>query len=155
MKKLIPFLIIIAIVSCNNANNTTKKPMFPSSLVNNPHTINGADTAKLNSLATMDFSDTVYDFGTIHEGESVTHDFSFKNNGRSPLVISAAEGSCGCTVPQYPRVPINPGQGEMVKVIFNSKGKSGHQEKSVTISTNSRRGTHMLFIKGEVTESKK
>ncbi|MEI8280373.1 MAG: DUF1573 domain-containing protein [Bacteroidota bacterium] len=152
MKRLLFILTTVVLTSCaQNTDNKSNKGLLSTSLVSNPRSIAGTDTAKLNQLASMDFTDTLHDFGTIHEGESVTHDFTFKNNGRSPLVISSAVGSCGCTVPDYPRDPIAPGKEAIVKVIFNSKGKSGHQEKSVTISTNSKRGIHMLYIKGEVT----
>jgi len=102
----------------------------------------------------MNFRDTVFDFGTIKEGEVVSHDFEFTNNGKSPLVISNASAACGCTVPDYPREPLEPGRSAIVKVRFHSAGKQGYQEKSVSLSTNSRRGTHTLYIKGEV-ENKK
>jgi hypothetical protein len=102
----------------------------------------------------MDFKDTLHDFGNVKEGDIVEYDFAFVNNGRTPLIISNAEGSCGCTVPEYQHDPIAPGKGGEIKVRFNSKGKSGHQEKTVFITTNSKRGTHLLFIKAEVLANK-
>ena len=102
----------------------------------------------------MEFTDTVHDFGTIHEREIVEYEFSFTNNGKTPLIINSAIGSCGCTVPSYPHDPLEPGKSGVMKVTFNSAGKSGHQEKSVTIHTNTLRGLHTLFIKAEIAKEK-
>jgi len=98
----------------------------------------------------MDFADTLHDFGTIKEGEIMTYEFEFTNHGKSPLIVSSANGSCGCTVADFPREPVQPGKSGKIKTQFNSAGREGHQEKSVTLQTNSTRGVHMLYIKGEV-----
>ena len=100
----------------------------------------------------MDFRDTVFDFGTMRDGEVVGHEYAFTNNGRTPLIISNASGSCGCTVADFPREPVAPGKSGSIKVSFSSAGKEGHQEKSVSLTTNSARGVHVLYIKGEVTK---
>lgn len=97
----------------------------------------------------MGFKVTEFDFGHIKQGESVTHDFKFRNNGKEPLVITSAVGSCGCTVPEYPKEPMAPGAEGTVKVTFNSAGKSGQQDKTVTITYNT--GQQMvLHMKGSV-----
>lgn len=157
MKRLVFVLSVVVFASCNNseAPQENKKELLSTDLVNNPRSAEGMDTAAFNALPTMDFKDTMHDFGTMHEGEVSTYDFEFKNNGKNPLIISSATGSCGCTVPSYSREPIQPGQSSTMKVQFNSTGKIGHQEKSVTISTNSKRGTHMLYIKAEVPNEEK
>jgi hypothetical protein len=105
-------------------------------------------------MPTMDFKDSVHDFGNLKEGEVGTYDFEFVNNGKKPLIIASATGSCGCTVPEYPHEPIAPGKGGVIKVKFDTQGKIGHQEKSVTINTNSATGVKMLYIKAEVEERK-
>ncbi|WP_205685667.1 DUF1573 domain-containing protein [Flavipsychrobacter stenotrophus] len=143
-------LLGIGAASCNSNTPEAPKGQLPTSLVNNPHTANGIDTVSAARKPTMDFKDTVHEFGTIHQGESVTHEFTFTNNGKTPLLITNASGSCGCTVPVYPHDPVAPGKTEVIKVTFNSAGKGGHQEKSVTITTNTVRSIHMLYIKGEV-----
>ena len=152
MKKLaLLFSISLFFAACNDKPAAPEnKDLLPTDLVNNPRSADGIDTSALKSLATMDFRDTVFDFGTIKEGEIVTHAFSFTNNGKSPLIISNASGSCGCTVADFPREPLAPGKSAEVKVQFSSAGKEGHQEKSVSLTTNSNRGTHFLFIKGEI-----
>ena len=83
-------------------------------------------------------------------GESVAHSFIFKNEGDTPLIISNAKGSCGCTVPEWPRFPISPGDSNSIKVIFNSKGKKGLQNKSVTLTTNMYPNSTVLKVKGFV-----
>jgi len=124
-----------------------------TSLVSNPHTASGLDTVAAEMKPVMMFTDTTHSFGKIHEGEVVSHEFNFTNNGKTPLVISSASGSCGCTVPEYPKDPILPGQSASLKVTFNSAGKSGHQEKSVTLTTNTIEGRRMLYIQAEVEKS--
>ena len=155
MKRYI-FIALIAVVGCKNAGeNKNNAQQLPTSIVNNPHTANGLDTVSAAMKPVMKFDDTLHEFGTIHQGESVSHEFSFTNMGKTALIITGAVGSCGCTVPEYPHDPIQPGKSGIMKVTFNSAGKQGHQEKSVTISTNTVRGTHMLYIKGEVLVDKK
>jgi len=149
-------LSLLVMAACNNGTNN-KTPgadtsAVSTSLVNNPHTADGIDTVAAAMKPTMDFRDTVHDFATVHENEHVSCEFTFTNNGKTPLIISSATGSCGCTVPEYPHDPIAPGQGGTMKVTFNSAGKSGHQEKSVSIRTNTVKGLHMLYIKADITK---
>ncbi len=154
----IAFLLLSSFAACNNDSETGKAAekdttLLSTDLVTNPSTANGASAEDLATLSTMDFTDTMHDFGNINEGEVVVHEFEFKNNGKKPLIISGAVGSCGCTAPSYPHDPVVPGKSGIVTVKFNSKDKVGHQEKTVTINTNSVKGTHTLLIKAEVKES--
>lgn len=153
MKHLL-FLPLLALCACSGENKTEDKSKIPVSLVTNPHTADGLDTVMAAQKPTMDFRDTTHDFGTLHEGEKVSYDFEFTNNGKTPLVISSASGSCGCTVPEFPHDPVAPGASGKMKVTYSSAGKNGHQEKSVTIRCNSLRNVHMLYIKCEVTGGK-
>ncbi len=152
-------LMLLGLAACNQQGNTAKDTAdsgkLSPTLVQNPRTANGIDTAKARSMPTMDFADTLHNFKTINEGEQVVHEFAFTNNGKSPLIITSAVGSCGCTIAEYPHDPILPGKGGVMKVVFNSTGKYGHQEKSVTVSTNTLRGTHKLYIQGEVAGDEK
>jgi len=79
----------------------------------------------------------VHQFGTITQGDVVEHTFMFKNIGTEPLKILSARGSCGCTVPKYSKDEIAPGKEGEVLVRFNSAGKLGNQNKTVTLMTNS------------------
>lgn len=154
MKKLL-FIAAIATMSACKENTSNNDGKLSADLVNNPASAEGVDAKTLGELPTMDFSDTLHNFGNMKEGEVATHDFEFKNNGKSPLIISSANGSCGCTAPDYPHDPIKPGQTGVITVKFNSAGKPNHQEKSVTITSNSARGTHMLYIKADVEPGEK
>ncbi|MCY7359409.1 MAG: DUF1573 domain-containing protein [Rudanella sp.] len=78
----------------------------------------------------------VFDFGEIMEGDTVEHNFAFTNTGEYPLIINNITASCGCTTPEWPRDPIAPGQQSSIKVRFNSKGKMGMQNKTITIFAN-------------------
>lgn len=98
---------------------------------------------------TMKFEELDHNFGTIKQGESVTYIFKFKNDGKEPLIINTAVGSCGCTVPEYPKEPIRPNGAGEIKVTFNSTGKSGPQDKTVTITYDTDK-TVVLHMRGTV-----
>jgi len=83
------------------------------------------------TAANLVFAENEFDFGTLEEGEKVEHVFKFENTSTNPLTISNARGSCGCTVPEWPREPIAPGESGEIKVKFDSKGKKGSQSKTV------------------------
>ena len=93
----------------------------------------------------------IFDFGYINEGDKVTTEFILTNTGDADLVIVSAVGSCGCTVPEPPKDPIKPGESAPIKVSFDSKGKPGNQEKTVTLTTNTENGREMFKIKANVT----
>ncbi|HRO41434.1 MAG TPA: DUF1573 domain-containing protein [Flavipsychrobacter sp.] len=152
MKNLILSLSIISLLcmACEEKHEPQNKDLLSTDLVKNPRSAGGADSSVIGSLATMDFKDTVRDFGTIKQGEVVNVEYEFSNNGKTPLIISNASGACGCTVADFPREPLAPGKSSSIKVQFSSVGKEGYQEKSVALTTNSIRGTHILYIKGEI-----
>jgi len=111
------------------------------------------ETIKTNpngKFAAMDFVKTSHDFGKIRADEKVETIFEFVNNGKADLLITNAVGSCGCTVPDYPKVPIKVGQKGTIKVSFDSAKKSGAQSKSVTITANTPNGMELLEIKAEI-----
>lgn len=100
----------------------------------------------------LQFDKTIHNFGTIEAGAAVTHTFTFKNTGDFPLIIQNARASCGCTVPQWPKEPIAAGAEGQITVTFNSKGKSGHQHKSVTITANTNPAETRLYIKALISD---
>lgn len=102
---------------------------------------------------TLDFDKSTHDFGTIDEGDVVEHTFTFTNNGKAPLVITAARGTCGCTVPTWTKDPVAPGESGEMLVKFNSRGKRNQQNKSVNITANTESGKETLQIKTFVTPS--
>ncbi len=99
----------------------------------------------------MTFETTEFEFGEINQGDKVEHTFSFKNTGTAPLLITNARASCGCTVPEWPKEPIAPGKSGKIDVVFNSRGKSGNQNKAVTITTNiTDQPQQVVYLKGKV-----
>lgn len=110
-----------------------------------------ADAANANlPKTTVKFNEMEHDFGKIKAGDKVKYSFKFKNNGKEPLIINSAKGSCGCTVPSYPKEPVAPGAEGVIDVEFNSAGKSGAQTKTVTLNANTDPNPTRLTIKAEV-----
>lgn len=109
-----------------------------------------ADGSSNTALPDMKFEEETHDFGRITQGEKVTFAFRFKNTGSSNLIVSSAHGSCGCTIPEYPKKPILPGEEGVIDVVFASEGKSGIVEKSVTIVTNCEPSTKIIYIKANI-----
>ncbi|MFL5762384.1 MAG: DUF1573 domain-containing protein [Bacteroidia bacterium] len=102
------------------------------------------------SNAEITFDTESHDFGQIEYAGNGTYEFKFKNTGKEPLIISDAKGSCGCTVPTYPKnVPIKPGQIEVIKVTYDTK-RPGNFTKTVTVTSNAKTPTKVLTIKGKV-----
>lgn len=98
----------------------------------------------------MNFNATEWDFGSITQGDVVEYSFEFINSGADPLIISDAKGSCGCTVPEWPKAPISSGEKGTINVKFDSKGKKGNQNKRVTLITNMVPSHKVLIVKGQV-----
>lgn len=97
------------------------------------------------------FDRTHIDLGPVVQGNKVTERFTFKNTGRSPLVISDVRGSCGCTVSKnWPKEPVPPGGTGTIEVTFDSEGRSGRQDKSVTVLANTAPPTTVLAITADV-----
>lgn len=106
--------------------------------------------SKKSDMAEMEFEEETHDFGNIKQGDKVSHDFKFTNTGGSDLVIESAMGSCGCTVPEYPKTPIKPGESGVMKVTFNSAGKRGDVTKSVTIACNTKATMEKIKVKANI-----
>jgi hypothetical protein len=107
-------------------------------------------TVSTQPTTTIQYESEKFNFGVVDEGEVVSHVYKFKNTGNEPLIISNAKGSCGCTVPTWPKEPVPPGGTGELKVEFNSKGKPGPQSKRVTVTANTTPTETYLEIAGEV-----
>jgi hypothetical protein len=102
----------------------------------------------------ISFDQDIFNFGVIYDGDVVEHEFSFTNTGKTPLIISGAEATCGCTVPSIPDKPINPGEKGKIVVAFNSSAKVGMHDKVVTLTTNANPAFAYLHMVGEVKPKK-
>lgn len=100
----------------------------------------------------FEFKEPIYTFGTIQEGEKVEHLYEFTNTGKSPLIISDVQASCGCTTPEFTKEPVKPGEKGTIKVIFNSQGQRGKQQKIISILSNAHPRLNHVQLKGEVKE---
>ncbi|HET6227061.1 MAG TPA: DUF1573 domain-containing protein [Bacteroidia bacterium] len=115
-------------------------------IIDVPASASSSAPATAGSAPIITFNEEKHDFGTITQGDKVMYSFVFKNTGGSDLVISSAQGSCGCTIPSYPKEPIKAGAEGKIDVEFNSAGKQGMQTKSVTLITNCNPSTKVLTI---------
>ena len=101
-------------------------------------------------LPEIKFEEELFDFGTITQGEKVSHEFKFENTGSKDLIISNAYADCGCTVPEVPKQPISPGDEGLIKVSFDSENKSGIVTKTVSIVTNCIPNKQIVKIKANI-----
>jgi hypothetical protein len=109
-----------------------------------------SDASTALNAPVMKFDKETYDFGKIKQGAKVTYDFKFTNTGKSPLIITNAVATCGCTTPTYPKTPVKPGEGGIIHVVFDSSGKQGLQDKMVTITANTNPAQSREHLIGEV-----
>jgi hypothetical protein len=149
MKRVFTLLILsLVMFACNdNAANKIKKE--------NLQIAKERDSKIRMGGAKMKFEKTEHDFGTINEGDVVETVFNFTNNGKSELIITKAKASCGCTVPEWPKEPIMPGESGEIKVKFNSKRKPNLQQKQITLETNTDNGKEIIKIRAMVIPEKK
>lgn len=114
-------------------------------------TVSAQEAAKVETAGgpEITFESEVIDYGTIAQNADGVRTFKFTNTGNAPLIISNAKGSCGCTVPTWPKQPINPGEKAEIKVKY-ATNRPGPINKSVTVSSNATTPTKVLRIKGNV-----
>ncbi|MDP3357898.1 MAG: DUF1573 domain-containing protein [Lutibacter sp.] len=137
-------LLSLAFVSCKD-NASAKID------ASNLETAKERDAKISMGTAIIEFDTKDYDFGTVNEGEVVEGVFKITNKGKTDLIITGASATCGCTVPEWPKDPIKPGDSGELKFSFDSKGRTGKQSKSITLQTNTAEVTETLRIGGTVT----
>ncbi|TCC89031.1 DUF1573 domain-containing protein [Pedobacter hiemivivus] len=152
MKKI--FVLALAVISFASCQNAAKTNEATGTGIESA-AVTGATTDTVvpeGEAAVMDFEKGNYDFGKITQGEKVSYSYKFKNSGKSPLIILNATATCGCTVPVVPKDPIKPGEEGEIKVVFDSNGKSGMQDKVITVTSNAQPHIASLHLTGEVKE---
>lgn len=135
MKHLIYIPVILLLVACSQGNNSDQEEVT---------------TDMVTKQTSIEFEDELFDFGQISQGEKVEHTFMFENTGDNPLLITSAKGSCGCTIPEWPKDPIGPGEKGKIDVVFSSNGKKGKQHVTVTVVANTIPNTSIVALKGTV-----
>jgi hypothetical protein len=132
MKKLILTAVIaIGGIFASNAQTTTTPDVDPA------------------KQAEVKFEKETHDFGSIPQGTPASYTFSFENTGKTPLIITNASASCGCTTPEWSKEPIKPGKKGFVKATYNAAAP-GPFTKSVTVMSNGKTSTVILYLKGDV-----
>ena len=115
-----------------------------------------ASICTASAQAEIKFEKVSHDFGKFSASSpKVSCVFKFTNVGDQPLVINQAVASCGCTVPEYTKAPIKPGESGEIKVTYNGAGKfPGHFKKSITVRTNGKIEMTRLYVEGDMEEKK-
>lgn len=140
------------VMACSNTEPVTDAPVgsLSTDLVKNPRSLKADSASLVGQLGRLVFDDTLHDFGRIKAGEIVTTEFVMTNTGQQDLIIYDAKVGCGCTVPEYPDAPLKPGASQVIKVRFNSEGKTGYNDKTVLVHTNGDPAIYTLHILAEV-----
>lgn len=137
--------------SCQQNEERSDAPdLLPASEIKNPNTLQD-ENAATQGYPRIAFDKVRHDFGEIEQGQVVRYDFAFTNTGDGNLIITNVKASCGCTVAEYPKEPIAPGEGGIIPVEYNSRGRSNKFDKTVTVFANTSPNTTELYIQGFVT----
>ena len=157
MRKYVLFygLLLVSLAACESEQSTSTERKVEviqsddmSDIIRMPISADGEVDPE--NVAKMEFEDLVYDFGSVKKGTKVNHTYTFTNTGKVPLIISDARGNCGCTVPTYPKKPIEPGKSGKIKVVFDTTNFTNRQGKKITITANTYPNTTELMIKGNI-----
>ncbi len=148
MKKILFVLTLAAgMVACESADKKEKETPVMAPVQEQPTA--PESPADVTSIQWID--STYMDLGKAKEGKVVEVRFRFKNTGDKPLVIQSVTAGCGCTVPEKPEKPILPGQEDVIKAAFESKGRPGENIKPVYVKANTNPADHELKFRVEVT----
>ena len=137
-------MAVLLLASCGGS----KGDEYDTSLIHNPNTADGYDSSE--KMPAIAFDNDMHDFGRLQAGENISYSFKFTNKGNADLLITACDASCGCTVADFPRDPVHPGESGYVTVSFKSAGMSGQQYKEVTVCTNGQPSRTKLKIQARV-----
>ena len=148
MNRIIIILLMSFFVGSCELTDQRREEDINADMINVPVSASGEVNK---DLPEFEFENSTFEFGTIVQGEKVPHSFRFKNTGKADLIIAKVEGSCGCTVLKgWPKIPVRPGGMGKIDVIFDSNGKRGVQNKTISIVANTYPSTTVLTLKGEV-----
>lgn len=143
MKKIVQLFVFACSISFFTLACGNKKGMEDGNL--------STDLVDPENPPVLTFQDTIYDFGTISQGETVKYTFYFTNTGGSSLVIQDVKPTCGCTVPKdWPKHPIKPGEKGKIDVVFDSSNKSGKVTKVIRVVSNTRPPVKPLRLVGTI-----
>ncbi|MBR4199344.1 MAG: DUF1573 domain-containing protein [Bacteroidales bacterium] len=149
MKKRTSLILLLVatamlIASCGGNGNSD----VDTSVINNPNTASGVD--KDAKIPIIKFDKMQHDFGRLSKGEMVSYSFKFTNTGNANLLVKECTATCGCTVADFPKNEIKPGEEGFITVSFNSANKHGQQIQTVTVGTNAQPSRYILKIIAQV-----
>ncbi len=157
MKNLLKTGLLVGLSACLLACDTKRSTTEQANGTNdnvvataNPATADTVTSASQSDFGVFQFEKQDHDFGTIKEGEVVKHLFKFKNVGQAPLIVGDVKPQCGCTATNYTKTPVQPGETGEIEVQFDSNGRGGQNNKSATVTANTKEGTTMLYFTANV-----
>jgi hypothetical protein len=142
-RHLLIFLVLFSVILLLNCQNDGKDKSKNITHVNNSET-------RLYNGPGIEFDTTSVNFGRVYEGEMVGWYFKYKNTGDQNLIIVNVSADCGCTLPEYKKEPLKPGSSGEIKVVFDTRGRTGHQFKTIKVESNGRPEIVELVILAEV-----
>jgi Protein of unknown function (DUF1573) len=146
MKKIVILVLVFSVfIACENKQRTDAQTIEDNRKALEPTS---------NKFPVMEIDSSAVDLGKIMQGDTITHIYHFKNTGNMPLVVSNVNASCGCTTPSYSTAPVAPGERGFITVKFNSKGKEGKLNKTVTAYANTKPAENTVSFKIEVSTKK-
>jgi hypothetical protein len=159
---LLTAVLALSLVACQTTGKTENKaegdmatneaPVAAPAAAQQPTKPDWQEKAESAAATTVEWASMEFNYGSVPTGTKVTHQFRFTNTGSEPLILTRVKASCGCTTPSYSTEPVAPGADGFIDVAFNTTGKQGVQNKSVTVTGNfDGNTTQMLRISGEVT----
>ena len=141
--------IALTLFGCRITDHTENDGQVTSEALNFPSS--GYENIDPADLPVFSFDSTTINMGQVIQGAKITKQYTFENTGGNALVITDVRGSCGCTVAKnWPRNPIPPGEHGTIEVSFDSEGRSGRQNKTVTVVANTSPPSTVLILTGEV-----
>ena len=148
MKRYFTVSGILFLLGCGlSGRNNTMNP-YENKAGINPVSLAMADTR---NYTLVEWKDSIQDFGTVTEGDTVHLNYTFRNTGSTPLFITGVKTECGCTVTDFPRNIIQPQESGIIKAVFNTTAKQGFVRKSIHVSSNTRNNSvHTLTYFGQV-----
>ncbi|MGJ8592401.1 MAG: DUF1573 domain-containing protein [Aquaticitalea sp.] len=145
MKKVILGLSAICMIAFTSCKDNAESKINSDNVADA-----AARDANSGKLPIIEFNETEHDFGTIPNGTPVKTVFSYKNVGSSPLVVSDVKSTCGCTVPTDYTKEVMPGETGQFTVQFDGKGNGNQVSKTITMTTNTEKGSEAVVIKAFV-----
>jgi hypothetical protein len=145
--------VILASMGCKD--DTARKEVSEirtdgpiSNIVRNPVTADGMEDTI--NVAKITFDQPIFQFGSVTEGTLIKQSFTFTNTGKVPLLINDCRSTCGCTVPEWPKKAILPGETGSILVQFNTEGRKYDQDRPVTIIANTNPKSTLIRLQGFV-----